>query len=94
VAGRASGIKMGDDGGGLLIGPDGVAPSWMVNVCLCYLPLHHKSPEEFLLALAHPGGPGKSGVKRLCVLFWKENLWDRWQFLPGGCCPCHQTNNV
>jgi len=69
---------MGDDGGGLLIGPDGVAPSRMVNVCLCYLPLHHKSSEEFLLAPADLGGPGKSGVKRLCVLFWKENLWDRW----------------
>ena len=32
MAVRASGIKMGDDGGGLLISPDGVAPSWIVGV--------------------------------------------------------------
>ena len=32
MAGRASGVKMGDDGGGSLISPDGVAPSRMVVV--------------------------------------------------------------
>jgi len=32
VSGRASGIKMGDDGGGLLFSPDGVAPTQMVSV--------------------------------------------------------------
>jgi len=32
AAGRASGVKMGDDGGGPLISPDGVAPSRMVGV--------------------------------------------------------------
>jgi len=33
VAGRASGVKMGgSDGGGLLISPDGVAPSRMIDV--------------------------------------------------------------
>jgi len=32
VAGRASDVKMGDEGGGSLISPDGVASS--VSVCL------------------------------------------------------------
>jgi len=32
VAGRASGVKMGDEGGGSLISPDGVAPIQMVSV--------------------------------------------------------------
>ena len=38
---------MGDDRGGLPISPDGVAPSRMVGVCACYLPLHHKSSGDF-----------------------------------------------
>jgi len=43
---------MGDDGGGSLISPDGVAvavtPTQMVGVsAFCYLPLHHKSLEDF-----------------------------------------------
>jgi len=32
VAGRASGIQMGDDGGGSLISPDGVVPSRTAGV--------------------------------------------------------------
>jgi len=44
VAGRTSGVKMGDDGGGSLISPDGVSPTRMVGVYLCYLPLHQ--PEQ------------------------------------------------
>jgi len=70
VAGRASGIKMGDDGGGLLISLVSVAPSWIVGVSgaayvvfLCTI----KSRRRFLLALAHPGSPGEMAVKRLCV---------------------------
>jgi len=48
VAGRASGVKMGDDGHGSLIRLDGVAPSQMVDVSASvHLPLHHKSPEEY-----------------------------------------------
>ena len=43
---RASGVKMGGDGDGLLISLDGVAPSWMVGVSACYLPLHHKVQEK------------------------------------------------
>jgi len=40
AAGRASGVKMGGiDGGGLLIGPDGVAPTHIVSVSAsCYRP--------------------------------------------------------
>jgi len=33
VAGRASGVKVGDDGGCLLISSEGVTPSWTVGVC-------------------------------------------------------------
>jgi len=58
AAGRASGIKMGDDGGGLLISSDGVAPSRVVGVSASVIfPCSIKSPEEdcILLALAHPG---------------------------------------
>ena len=51
MAGRASGIKMGDDGGGLLISPDGVVPAhphragkravkWLC-VCVCVLLVKH-----------------------------------------------------
>ena len=47
MAGRASGIKMGDDGSGSLISPDVVAPIQIVGVCLCYLPLHHSLEEHF-----------------------------------------------
>ena len=32
MAGRASGVKMGDDKGVSLITPDGVVPIWMVGV--------------------------------------------------------------
>ena len=42
-----------------LVSPVGVSAS--VN-----LPLHHKSRSS-LLPPAHPGGPGKRAVKRLCV---------------------------
>jgi len=31
----------------------------------CYLPQHHKSRRNFLLAPAHPGDPEKKAVKRL-----------------------------
>jgi len=52
--------KLTDDGGGLLISPDGVAPSRMVNVSASDISLcTTKSERRFLLALAHLGGPGK-----------------------------------
>jgi len=62
--------KNGSDGGGLLIGPDGVAPNRIVCVsasCYPILPSTIKSRRSFLLAPAHPGGPGKKAVKWLCV---------------------------
>jgi len=53
AAGRASGVKMGDDGGGSLISLGGVVPSRIVSVSASdYLPLHHK---VFLLTPTHPG---------------------------------------
>jgi len=48
--GTASGIKMGDVGGGLLISVDGVALIRMLSVqcvCVCYPALHHKSQKIF-----------------------------------------------
>ena len=48
MAGRASGVKMGDDGGGSLISPDGVAPSRIVGVSASYLPLHHKTQKKMV----------------------------------------------
>jgi len=57
AAGRVSGVKVGDDGGGLLISPDGLAASRMVGVSASvYLPLHHKV-QKILLAPAHLAGP-------------------------------------
>jgi len=54
-----------------LVSPDGVAPSRMVGVSASVnLPLHHKV-QKFLLAPAHPGGPGKGAVKWFwCVVVW------------------------
>jgi len=61
-------MKMGDDGGGSLISPDGVVPSWIVGVSAsdissCII----KSRKKFLLAPVDPGGTGKKAVKWLCV---------------------------
>jgi len=56
----------GIDGGGLLIGPDGVAPS-RLSMCLplVILPSTIKSRRSFLLAPAHPGGSRQRVVKQL-----------------------------
>jgi len=52
-----------------LVSPDGVASSRMVGVSASVnLPLHQSISS--LLAPAHPGGPGKRAVKRLCGLWW------------------------
>ena len=49
----------------MLVSPDGVAPSWMVGVSVSVIfPCPIKSRSS-LLAPAHPGGLGKSAVKRL-----------------------------
>ena len=58
----------GDEGGGSLISPDGVALSQIVGVSAsdisaCTI----KSRRRFLLAPAHPGSPGKRALKRLCL---------------------------
>jgi len=48
-----------------LVSPDGVAPSQMVGVSASVsLPCTIKSRSS-LLAPAHPGGPGKTAVRRL-----------------------------
>jgi len=56
-----------------LVNTDGVAPSQMVGMSASVnLPLHHEvqkfssGSRSSLLAPAHPGGPGKRPVKRLC----------------------------
>jgi len=67
VAGRASGIKMGDDKGGSLISQDGVAPSRIAGVSAYVIFPCTIKFRRFLLAPAHPGSPGKRAVKRLFV---------------------------
>jgi len=64
--------NLGDDGGGLLISPDGVAPSHMVGVSLPrYLPLHDKSPEEVFSGTGSPKWSQENGRKtRVCVCVW------------------------
>jgi len=57
--------NIGDNGGGSLISPDGVAPSRIVGVSAsgisaCTI----KSRRSFLLAPAHPSSPRKRAVKR------------------------------
>jgi len=66
VPGKTLGVKMGDDGGGSLISPDGAALSRMVGVSAsvilpCTIKVQKKT---FFLAPAHPGSPGKRAVKR------------------------------
>ena len=64
---RASGIKMGDDGGGSLISPDRVARSRVVCASASVIFPCTIKPRwrMFLLVLAHPGSPGQRAVKRL-----------------------------
>jgi len=44
-----------DDGGGSLISPDGMAPSQMVGVSACYLPLLHKVHNKISSGTGSPG---------------------------------------
>jgi len=51
---------MGDDGDGLLISPDGVAPSRFVGMSASVIfPCTIKFIRRFLLSPAHLGSPGK-----------------------------------
>jgi len=60
-------VKMGGDGGGSLISPDGVAPSRIVRVSASVIfPCTIKSRRKFLLAPAHQDSPGKGRVY-VCV---------------------------
>jgi len=68
VAGRTSGIKMGNEVGGSLISLDGVVPSRIVGMSASDIfPCTIKSRRRFLLAPAHPDSPGKRAIKWLCV---------------------------
>ena len=70
AAGRASSIKIGDDGCGSLISTGGMAPSRMVDVSPSVIfPCTMKSRRSlFLLSPAHPVCLRKGAVKRfLCV---------------------------
>ena len=56
MVGRASGVKMGDEGSRSLISLDGVASSQIVSVSVSNIyPCTIKSRRRFLLAPAHPG---------------------------------------
>jgi len=60
--------KWGDEDGGSLISPDGVAPSQIVGVSAPDIsPCTIKSRRRFLLAPAYLGCPGERSVKWLCV---------------------------
>jgi len=54
-----------------VVSPDGVAPSWMVDVSACVnLPLHHKV-QKFSSGTGSPGWSQKRAVKRLwCGVVW------------------------
>jgi len=71
VAGRASGVKMEDEGGGSLVSLDGVAVIQIVGVSASNISPCTMKSRRFLLTPAHLGGPGKRAVKWLwcvCVL--------------------------
>jgi len=58
----------GDDGGGSLISPDGVAPSWNIGVSASVIfPCTINVQKKIFLAVAYLGSPGKRVVKRLCA---------------------------
>ena len=58
---------LGDDGGGhWLVQMESCPAGWSVCLPLLIFPCTMKSRSS-LLAPAHPGGPGKRAVKRLCV---------------------------
>jgi len=66
---------MGDDGGGLLISPDGVAPSRIVSVSASVnLPLHDKV-QKFSSGTSLPRWFRKKGHKTVVVV--RYNLNDR-----------------
>jgi len=62
AAGRASGIKKGDEGGGSLISSDGVVPSLIVGVSASDISPCTVKSRSFFLALAHLGSHGKRAV--------------------------------
>ena len=56
AAGRASGVKMGDEGGGSLISPDEVVPSRIVGVSASIIfPCIIKSRRRFSSGTGSPG---------------------------------------
>jgi len=74
AAGRASGIKMGDEGDAPLISPCGVAPSLMVCVSASgYLPLHQKKSRKIYSGTSSPGWSRKRAIKCVCVFCFLES---------------------
>jgi len=66
--GHPASKKMGGWWKWALVSPDGVAPSRMVCVSASVLIFHCvRESRSSLLAPAHPGGPRKRAIKRLCV---------------------------
>jgi len=62
-----------DDGDGSLISPDGVVSSRIVCVSASVIFPCTINSRRFLLALAHPGSPGKRTVKRFSVCEWHQH---------------------
>ena len=75
MAGSASSIKMGGEGGGSLISPDGVAPSWIVGMSASDIfPCTMKS-KRFLLAPAHPVVPEIGPLNGCVCKIQKQMKW-------------------
>jgi len=80
---------MRDEGGGSLIRPDGVVPSRIVGGSVSDISPCTIKSRRFLLAPAHPGGPGKRAVKRFCVCVCV--CWVHWAVLEYENCGNYQT---
>jgi len=96
--------NMGDEGGGLLIRPHGVAASRMVSVSASDISpgtikprRRFSSGEDFLLAPPHPGSPGK-GCKMVVACVHRKTCISRhsqlttagfyWNKVLLSACPC------
>jgi len=69
------------DGGGLLIGPDGVVPNWIVGASASsYPPYQHKVQKKLSSGTGSPGWSQKRGHKMVVVVLLHWWLQGRWQF--------------
>jgi len=67
AAGKASVVKMGDNGGWSLVSPDGVATTRMVGVSASVIFPCTVKVQKFSSGSGSPGWSRKRAVKQLCV---------------------------